>query len=155
MAVLPELSYELGPNEPASANNYNFHTEPPSSWPAVRAFDVSNIFRLALKGPWRLRLRPRSFSPDNDSPASSAGLVPGGGLSRAACRRSRTTLRSVACHRNQTSCTISSASAAPLSIRYAMPNRWGRTLTETERALSCALVSTGRFYCNEHRRTGH
>src|ERR1700722_3447670 len=56
-----------------------------------------------------------------------------------------TTLRSVACHRSQTSCTISSASVALPSMRYAIPNKRGRTSAKAERPSSYSLVfSLGR-----------
>src|SRR6266545_987924 len=60
----------------------------------------------------------------------------------------RTILRSVVCH-EQASCTMSSASTALPSMRYAMPNRRGRTLTKTERLSSSAFVSIRRLYFSD------
>jgi hypothetical protein len=60
---------------------------------------------------------------------------------------SRITLRSVVCHRNHTSCTMSSASAALARMRYAMPNRRGRTLTNAERASSSKAASSEHSGC--------
>lgn len=54
---------------------------------------------------------------------------------------SRTWLRRALCQRTQTSCTMSSASAPLRSMRYAIPNRRGRTLRNAERPSSAQDVT--------------
>ena len=58
-------------------------------------------------------------------------------------REGSTVLRFTDCHRNQTSYMTSSASAALPSMRYAMPNRRGRTLAKTDRPSSCPDLRAG------------
>jgi len=55
---------------------------------------------------------------------------------------STTALRSVPCQRNHASWTMSSASAALPSMRYAIPNKRGRTLSNTETPSSLGIIGT-------------
>ena len=60
-------------------------------------------------------------------------------------------LRSVPCQRNHASWTMSSASAALPSMRYAIPNKRGRTLSNTDTPSSLVIIC-GESYRHSHSR---